>query len=123
MIDAGWSAPLSVVSGAPVTVNAADVPSMRRHRRGRLRPQWPEANGPDPEAYDLRIAWSADGGHSWSPPLTPHDDATKTQHGFASIVGESDGGFSVFWIDGRNGGVGLLAEMDLRSATYDGAGR
>ena len=42
-------------------MNSADVPSVRAMPDGTLAAHWMEENGPDPEAYDLRLAWSTDG--------------------------------------------------------------
>src|SRR5580704_11101043 len=79
----GWSNPRSVTSGTDLLVNAADVPSVRALADGVLAAHWLQNNGPDPEAYNLLLAWSKDGGTTWSRPTSPHHDGTKTQHGFA----------------------------------------
>jgi hypothetical protein len=91
------------------------VPSVRALADGSLVAHWIEMNGPDPEAYDLKISTSRDSGKTWSAPASPHKDGTKTQHGFASFfaVGTSTG---LVWLDGRqtSGGKG---DMTLRAAT------
>src|SRR3954453_1033180 len=62
---AGWSEPKTVASGNDLVVNAADVPSVRALADGSLAAAWMVANSPDPEAYDLRLAWSKDAGATW----------------------------------------------------------
>jgi hypothetical protein len=119
---AGWSDPVDVVAGAQLIVNAADVPSALPLADGRVAASWIEANGADPEAYDLRLAWSADGGRSWTPPVTPHDDGLRAQHGFASLFEPPGGGTGLVWIDGRNAVGGLIGDMALRAAVYDQSG-
>src|SRR4029450_13268739 len=68
----GWSSPRSVVSGADLVVNAADVPSVMALADGSLAAAWIQENGPDPEAYNLKVAWSKDGGANWSAPASRH---------------------------------------------------
>lgn len=114
---AGWSAAGTVVSGENVIANSADVPSVRALGDGRLLAQWLEKNGPDPEAYDLRLSMSADRGRTWTALRPPHGDQTKTQHGFASFFEHGPAGFGVVWLDGREttkaGGA-----MTLRATRY-----
>ena len=111
----GWSAPIVVVASEHLITNFADVPSVRALADGSLVAHWIEMNGPDPEAYDLKIATSRDGGKTWSAPVSPHKDGTKTQHGFASFFTVGTG-LGLVWLDGRqtSGGKG---DMTLRAAT------
>jgi hypothetical protein len=110
----GWAAPIVVVASQHLITNFADVPSVRVLGDGSLLAHWLEMNGPDPEAYDLRISSSKDGGRTWTPPASPHRDGTKTQHGFASFfsVGSTPG---LVWLDGRETAAGKGA-MTLRAA-------
>jgi len=114
-LPTGWSTPMLVVSSEHLISNFADVPSVRALADGSLLAHWIEMNGPDPEAYDLKLSTSRDGGKTWAAPSSPHKDGTKTQHGFASFftVGTSTG---LVWLDGRqtSGGKG---DMTLRAST------
>ncbi len=117
----GWSPPRSVASGTDLLVNAADVPSVRALSDGTLAAHWMQANGPDPEAYNLRLAWSKDSGATWSRPTTPHHDGTKTQHGFASLFQVPGGGLGLVWLDGRATNpesAHATDNMSLRAAVY-----
>ena len=96
----GWSEARTVVSSDHLMVNSADVPSVRAMPDGTLAAHWMEENGPDPEAYDLRLAWSADG-RAWSAPVAPNRDKTISQHGFASLFPTAGGGLGLVWLDGR----------------------
>ena len=98
-------------------VNSADVPSVRPLPDGTLAAHWMEENGPDPEAYDLRVAWSADG-RSWSPPVAPNRDKTISQHGFATLFPMAGGGMGLVWLDGR-ATHGDEGDMQLRAAMFD----
>src|SRR5260221_3398565 len=93
----GWSAPMLVIASEHLMVNSADVPSVRALPDGSLAAHWMEENGPDPEAYNLKLAWSADG-RSWSAPVAPNRDKTITQHGFASLFPLADGGLGLVWL-------------------------
>src|SRR5256885_2801229 len=115
----GWSAPMVVVASDKLMVNSADVPSVRAMPGGGFAAHWMIESGPDPEAYDLRMAWSADG-KTWTAPVAPNRDKTKSQHGFASLYPTADGGTGVVWLDGRTT-HGDEGDMQLRAATFDKA--
>src|SRR5262249_1954566 len=122
----GWSAPKTVVSGTDLLVNASDVPSVNALDGGTLIAHWMQENPPDPEAYDLRIAWSKDGGATWSQPVSPHHDGTKTQHGFASLFQAPGAGLGLVWLDGRAtdpDAPNATGNMSLRAATFSREGK
>ena len=121
----GWSPPRPVTAGTDLLINAADVPSVRALADGTLVAHWMQENGPDPEAYDLRLAWSRDGGTTWSKPTSPHHDGTKTQHGFASLFEVAGGGLGLVWLDGRATSADsahATDNMSLRAAFYSKSG-
>ena len=121
----GWSEPRTIASGNDLVVNAADVPSVRALADGTLAAAWMLANSPDPEAYDLRLAWSKDGGATWSKPVNPHHDRTETQHGFASLFQAPGAGLGLVWLDGRATNPKLAHptdNMSLRAAVFSRAG-
>jgi hypothetical protein len=119
---AGWSEPRVVVAGENLVINSADVPSVRALADGTLVAHWLEENGPDPEAYNLRLAWSRDEGRTWSAAASPHHDGTETQHGFASLFHVPGAGVGVVWLDGRDT-RGTEGDMALRGAVFDPGGR
>jgi len=112
--DAGWSAPLPVVSGRDLFVNWADLPSVMRMSNGGLVAHWMQDTDPAAEAYDLRLATSSDGGRTWSQPFSPHHDGTKSEHGFASLFEAPGGLLGLVWLDGRS-----MKETGLRTAMFD----
>ena len=98
---------------------------MRALADGTLAAAWMLANSPDPEAYDLRLAWSKDGGATWSKPVNPHHDRTETQHGFASLFQAPGAGLGLVWLDGRATNPKLAHptdNMSLRAAIFSRAG-
>lgn len=98
--DAGWSAPATVAESDAFFVNWADFPSVRPAGDA-LVAHWLERQGAGVYDYGVRMAWSLDGGRSWSEPWTPHGDDTPTEHGFVAVFGGGDGGTWAAWLDGR----------------------
>jgi hypothetical protein len=113
----GWSDPRVVVSNDRLMVNSSDVPSVRAMPDGTLAAHWMEQHGADPEAYDLRVAWSTDG-RQWSVPVAPNRDTTVSQHGFATLFPTVTGGLGLVWLDGRTT-HGDEGDMQLRAATFN----
>src|SRR5262245_26580046 len=122
----GWSEPRTAASGDNWFTNWADVPSVLRVDGGMLVAQWLETTDAAAEAYDIRLAVSTDDGRTWSAPINPHHDGTKTQHGFASLFSLKDGGFGMVWLDGRamvTEGASLNDNMGVRYASFDRDGK
>jgi hypothetical protein len=123
----GWSTARTVAAGSNWFVNWADVPSVIRLDRRRLAAHWLQKSGRDTYAYDVNLSFSSDDGLTWSSPVTPHHDGTKTEHGFASLFAAPGGELGLVWLDGRAmppGGHGHGGgAMSLRAARFDAAGR
>ena len=115
LTDTTWSEAFTVATGLPFVVNWADFPSARPLGGGRIALHWLEQEGSDTYAYGVRVAFSEDGGRSWSAPIRPHRDSTETEHGFVSLLPTSDGALEAVWLDGRNFAADRR-EMTLRSA-------
>ena len=113
--DTAWSDPVTVATGRPFVVNWADFPSAVALGPARLAVHWLEQEGSDDYAYGVRIAFSEDGGRSWTPPVRPHRDSTETEHGFVSMLPTADGAIEAIWLDGRNFATGVR-DMTLRAA-------
>ena len=120
--NGSWSAAQTIASDKNWFVSAADVPTVMRMTNGTLVANWYPAVDFRLEAYDIRLAYSKDEGKTWSPPLVPHHDKTRTQHGFVSMFEMPAGGLGLVWLDGRNQGKQPEdAEMALYFASYDTA--
>jgi len=122
--DAGWTQARTVASGTNWFVNWADVPSVVRLQNGDLAAHWLQKSAASMYAYDVRLAFSKDDGRSWSPSVTPHRDATRTEHGFASLFQMPGAGLGLVWLDGRQMKEGAhegmdAGDMSLRSAIYN----
>ena len=98
---AGWSEVRTAAEGENWFVNWADFPSVIALADGSLAAHWLVKSGQSTYAYDVNITLSKDGGKSWSKPVVPHTDGTKTEHGFVSLLPLQDGRLGAVWVDGR----------------------
>jgi hypothetical protein len=118
-----WSAAHQVASSDQWFISDADVPTVMRMSNGTLVATTYPSVDPTIEAYDLRLAYSRDDGKTWSRPLTPHHDKTKTQHGFASPIELPDRSLGLVWLDGRDQELNKTdpqgGSMDLYFASFD----
>ena len=97
--DGSWTEPVTVAEGKDFLVNWADFPSIRA-AGDRLVAHWLWRGGGRSYDYGVRLAWSEDGGATWSAPWTPHEDGTPTEHGFVSVFVDGDAAWAT-WLDGR----------------------
>jgi hypothetical protein len=117
---AAWSPATSVAKSKDWFVSAADVPTVIRLKDGTIVANWYPAVDFRLEAYDIRLAYSKDEGKTWSRPLVPHHDNTRTQHGFVSMFEMPAGGLGLVWLDGRHQGKQPEdAEMALYFGSFD----
>jgi hypothetical protein len=108
-----WSPAKTVASDKKWFISDADVPTVMRMTDGTLVAATYPLIDYQLEAYDLRLAYSKDEGKTWSKPIAPHHDKTKTQHGFASLFEMPDKSLGVVWLDGR--------DMELNKNKDEGA--
>ena len=121
-----------IASGSDWFVNWADFPSLVVLDNNDWVTYWLQKSAPDTYAYDLRVLRSSNGGGRWGSALTPHDDGTPTEHGFASMLPLGDSRVQLLWLDGRHAreavdghaaGHAEEGPMTLRGATIDWRGR
>jgi hypothetical protein len=110
-----WSAAHTIVEGENWFVNWADFPSLAVGQDGNLVAHWLARSGKDTYAYSVYVRHSSDGGKTWSPSRTLHDDTTQTEHGFVSLLPIADTGTTLaVWVDGRKFAEGQR-DMTLRA--------
>lgn len=128
----GWAEARTVAEGENWFVNWADFPSVIALEDGSLAAHWLVKSGTGTYAYNVNISRSKDGGKTWSKPIVPHLDYTKTEHGFVSLIPLSAGRVGAIWLDGRNmegmkddhdEGKPLPVGMTLRYAAIDASGK
>ncbi len=108
-----WSGPRTVASGRGWFVNWADVPGVVPVSSSTWAAHWLERSAPSsPYAYDVRVSVSQDAGRTWAPPITPHTDGTRTEHGFVSVFPWPSAG--------RTGAHGLPSDADVGLVWLDG---
>jgi hypothetical protein len=118
--DGRWSEPRTIVEAEDLLVNWADSPSLVAMRGEALIAHWLVRGEPCTHAYTVRTAVSSNGGKTWSNPLIPHSDLSKTEHGFISMVPLPDGRVATLWLDGRNmkeGSHGTKEDLDDNEPT------
>jgi hypothetical protein len=123
-----WGPVGVVASGDDWFVNWADFPSVVPIDATTWAAHWLQQTPGSVYSYDVRIAVSSDAGTSWSPPLSPHDDGTPTEHGFVTLYA-AGGAPQAIWLDGRHTGGGHdhsgggHGAMTLRGAAIGTDGR
>lgn len=108
-----WGLSATVIQDDRMFVNWADLPAVTPVSKNELLAHWLSYTADAPYAYQILTARSDDRGLTWSEPVSPHTDATPTEHGFVSTYGAT-GGVGLVWLDGRNTPA---AGMTLRGAT------
>lgn len=117
-----WSPPVTVASGDDWFVNWADFPSVVPMTDDLWAAHWLVRQPEGTYQYNVAASISRDGGQNWGAPITPHTDATFSEHGFVSLY-PWKGGVGALWLDGRNTtsesdpeDPANIAGMTLRSA-------
>jgi hypothetical protein len=124
-----WSEPGVVASSADWFINWADFPSVVPLDASRWVAHWLHQRPGSVYSYDVMTSLSEDGGRTWTPPHSPHDDGTPTEHGFVSLAGVDGQPYAV-WLDGRktggghagHEGHGSAGAMTLRGARLSSEG-
>lgn len=120
--DKKWSVPIKVAEEYNLFVNWADFPAIAKNNENILL-HYLKKSAPSTYAYDIHLLVSSTNGDTFNTDFLLHDDNTKTEHGFVTMLPYKDN-FFVTWLDGRNtggGGHGEVHEssgyMNLRAAT------
>ena len=124
-----WSKPSTVRTGSDFFVNWADFPSVQVLNGKRLAAHWLQRAGTGTYAYHVKIAFSNDGGATWTDGITAHTDTSASEHGFVTLWREGDR-LGAAWLDGRKYAKSAghddhnpANEMMVASTTFDARGR
>lgn len=124
-----WSQANLVAKSNNWFINWADFPSVIKLPDNSLAAHWLTKSSDSTYAYDINIARSFDDGKTWSNPILPHTDGTKTEHGFVSLFALENDKLGAIWLDGRKTKAesheeeNLANEMTLRFAAIDKTGK
>ncbi len=111
-----------IAQGSNWFVNWADTPALAVLDNGDWVAFWLERNDPSmPEGYDIRVVRSTDRGATWSMPISPHRDGTKTQHGFVSMIAAGDDRLLMAWLDGRGAASAATHTSDHSANDHESA--
>ncbi|GAB3345928.1 hypothetical protein [Lysobacter tyrosinilyticus] len=129
--DSHWTAAQTIATGRDWFINWADTPHLAITPDGALWAHWLQTSARASHAYDVMLVRSADGGRSWSQPVSVNDDDGKAaEHGFVSLWPAGRDTLGIAWLDGREAAADDAADhahhdamgngaMTLRAATFD----
>lgn len=111
-----------IAQGSNWFVNWADTPALAVLDNGDWVAFWLERNDPSMlEGYDIRVVRSTDRGATWSMPISPHRDGTKTQHGFVSMIAAGGDRLLMAWLDGRRAAAAATHTSDHSAHDHESA--
>lgn len=111
-----------IAEGPNWFVNWADTPALVMLANGDWLAFWLQRNDLSmPEAYDILSVRSTDWGKTWSKPISPHQDGTKTQHGFVSMAADGDDRVLMTWLDGRRAALPNADNADHLTHDHESA--
>ncbi len=100
-----WSEPHTIVAHRHFFRHPAEVPEVMAMDGAHWLAHWVELPDPSSDAEYVYVSSSADGVH-WTLPVQAHHDHSPVQHGLVSMIGNADGGASVFFLESLKGDDG-----------------
>jgi len=126
LINDVWKEPQLIIQGRDWFVNWADFP-MIAENNDHLISHVLKKSSKETFSYDVRLNVLPKGDSQWAIDIQLHSDATKTEHGFVTLLPYKEDAFFVTWLDGRNtSGSGHDQHdgaMSIRSAEVSSKGR
>lgn len=114
-----WSAATTIAANRHFFHHPAEMPEVIALPGGHWFAHWVESPGGDSDAEYVYVSSSTDGVH-WTMPLQAHHDRSPVQHGLASMIGNPDGGGSIFWLEALKGEDAPVA---LKRTIVDATGK
>lgn len=130
--NGNWTPSEAIISGRDWFVNWADFPAIAENN-GNILTSFLQKSAQGTYTYDVKLNVFASEAKQWNTDIILHNDGTKSEHGFVSMLPFEAHSFFVTWLDGRNtisnGGHGHSdhsehggGAMTLRSAIVDANG-
>jgi hypothetical protein len=113
-----WNVPEAIISGSDWFVNWADFPSLTENNENLLT-SFLQKSADSTYTYDIKLNLYSKETDSWKKDFILHDDGTKSEHGFVSMLPWKEDQFFVTWLDGRNT-VGGHTDHDTHSVKGGG---
>ncbi|MBZ5610876.1 MAG: glycoside hydrolase [Acidobacteriia bacterium] len=108
-----WSQPQTIAANRHFFRHPAEVPEVMTTAAGHWLAHWVELPNPSSDAEYVYVSSSTDGAH-WTPPVQAHRDHSPVQHGLVSMLGDTSGGASLFFLEslkGEDGPTFLMRSM------------
>lgn len=96
-----WQQPIKVSTGTDWFVNWADFPAIARNKNLVLT-SYLKKSAQETYSYDVLLNLQTLTGDKIKEDFLLHTDGIKAEHGFVSMTPNSEDGFFVTWLDGRN---------------------
>jgi hypothetical protein len=112
-----WTPAVTVISGSDWFVNWADFPAIAESN-GNILSSFLQKSDSGTYTYDVKLNLYNGKTKTWKKNFILHDDGTKSEHGFVSVMPYVGDSFVVSWLDGRQtaGADHGGGEMTLRAA-------
>lgn len=125
--DEKWDAAKTIITGTNWFVNWADFPAIAE-QKGNILSHFLQMSAEGTYTYDIKIKLFNKKENTWKDDFILHNDGSKSEHGFVTMLPYKKDTFFITWLDGRNtaGGHGHDANgggaMTVRAATITSKG-
>ncbi len=124
-LNGKWDEARTIATGTDWFVNWADFPAVAENN-GKILSHFLQMSAQGTYTYDIRMKLFSSQTNTWRDDFMLHNDGTKSEHGFVTMLPYKDDSFFVTWLDGRNttGGHdhGGASAMTLRAAEITAKG-
>lgn len=101
LINEKWDTAKTIVTGNDWFVNWADFPAIAE-QNGNILSHFLQMSAEGTYTYDIRMKMFNRKDGIWKDDFILHNDETKSEHGFVTLLPFKDDSFFVTWLDGRN---------------------
>lgn len=95
-----WSEAYKITFGADWFVNWADFPTITENN-GTVLTHILQKSAPDTYTYDVKLNMFSEVDETLKNNILLHNDGTKSEHGFVSMLPYKENQFFITWLDGR----------------------
>ena len=99
--DEKWEAAKTIITGTDWFVNWADFPAIAE-QNGNILSHFLQMSAEGTYTYDIRMKLFNKQENVWKDDFILHNDGTKSEHGFVTMLPYKEDSFFITWLDGRN---------------------